>query len=327
MKSLLKNSLLVAALSAAFTASAFEYEGVIYEPIDDTTCKVGKNGTGFSCVDFTFPETVYDGETAYKLVEIGNDAFNGSQFLRGNVFIPATVTKIGSYAFKYTGSVNAPLKVTIAGEGVVIGDNAFENARMDELNITGSVKTIGTGGGQVFYATRLTKLVFPEGLEKIDGYGSFGACTSLTKVEFPSTLVNAGFYSFASCNALTEVVCKATTPPAMTYPGQDALFSGSTKATLYVPAGTKDAYAAAYGWRVFPTITEIVEAGVAANRVNGAKVTARGGVINVEGAEGDVEVYNAVGQLLYKGAADAISVAGKGVHIVKVNGKAVKVAL
>lgn len=320
MKSLLKNSLLVAALATAFTASAFEYNGVIYDPIDYTTCKVGKNGTGFSCVDFTFPETVYDGETAYTLVEIGDDAFNGSGFLRGSVFIPATVKKIGSAAFRYTGSSNAPLKVTIAGEDVVIGDNAFENAKMDELNITGSVKQIGVGG-QVFYATNLTKVVFPEGLEQIGGFGSFGACTQLTEIEFPSTLTSVGSYTFMNCNNLAKVTCKATTPPA-----NGGLFFGATTATLYVPAGTKAAYEAAAGWNSF-SIVEITESGVAANRVNGAKVTARGGVINVEGAEGDVEVYNAVGQLLYKGAADAISVAGKGVHIVKVNGKAVKVAL
>ncbi len=322
IKSLLKNSLLIAALTTAFTASAFEYNGVIYDPIDDTTCKVGKNGTGFSCVDFTFPETVYDGETAYTLVEIGDDAFNGSGFLRGSVFIPATVTKIGSFAFKYTGSNAAPLKVTIAGEDVVIGDNAFENAKMDELNITGSVKKIGT---QVFYATNLTKAVFPEGLEQIDGIGTFGACMQLTEVEFPSTLTLVGYYTFMGCNNITKVTCKAMTPPATLY--NMGIFNSGTTATLYVPAGTKDAYAAATGWKAFPTIEEIAESGVAANRVNGAKVTARGGVINVEGAEGDVEVYNAVGQLLYKGAADAISVAGKGVHIVKVNGKAVKVAL
>ena len=115
----------------------------------------------------------------------------------------------------------------------------------------------------------------------------------------------------------------------MTPPGTSGYsIKDSPNIELYVPAGTKDAYAAATGWKDFgEKIYEIVEAGVAANRVNGAKVTARGGVINVEGAEGDVEVYNAVGQLLYKGAADAIRVAGKGVHIVKVNGKAVKVAL
>ena len=322
MKSLLKNSLLVAALSAAFTASAFEYEGVIYEPIDNTTCKVGKNGTNFSCVDLTFPETVYYGETAYTLVEIGDDAFNGSGFLRGNVFIPATVKKIGAFSFKYTGSNAAPLKVTIAGEGVVIGDNAFENAKMDELNITGSVKKLGT---QVFYATNLTKVVFPEGLEQIDGIGIFGACQVLTEVEFPSTLTLVGYYTFMGCDNVAQVTCKAMTPPATLY--NMGIFNSATKATLYVPAGTTDAYAVATGWKAFPTIKEIVETGVAANRVNGAKVTARGGVINVEGAEGDVEVYNAVGQLLYKGAADAIRVAGKGVHIVKVNGKAVKVAL
>ena len=68
MKSLLKNSMLVAALMSAFTAGAFEYEGVVYEAIDGNTCKVAKNGTSFSCVDLTFPETVYDGETPYTVV-------------------------------------------------------------------------------------------------------------------------------------------------------------------------------------------------------------------------------------------------------------------
>lgn len=322
MKSLLKNSMLVAALMSAFTAGAFEYEGVVYEAIDGTTCKVAKNGTSFSCVDLTFPETVYDGETPYTLVEIGDDAFNGAGFLRGKVTIPATVKRIGSFAFKYTGSNAAPLKVTIAGEDVVIGDNAFENAKMDELNITGSVKTIGT---QVFYATNLTKVVFPEGLEKIDGIGIFGACQSLTEVEFPSTLTLVGYYTFMGSSKVSKVTCKAMTPPATLY--NMGIFNSKTTATLYVPKGTKDAYAAAIGWKAFPTIEEIETTGVEAVDAEGVKVFANGGVINVAGAEGDVEVYNAAGQLLYKGADEAISVPAKGITIVKVGGKAVKVAL
>ena len=320
MKSLLKNSMLVAALMSAFTAGAFEYEGVVYEAIDGNTCKVAKNGTSFSCTELTFPETVYDGETPYTLVEIGDDAFNGAGFLRGKVTIPATVKRIGSYAFKYTGSNNAPLKVTIAGEDVVIGDNAFENARMDELNITGSVKTIG---GQVFYATNLTKVVFPEGLEKIDGFGTFGSCQKLTEVEFPSTLTSVGSYAFMGCAKVSKVTCKAMTPPTANW----GIFNTSTTATLYVPKGTKDAYAATLGWNAFPTIEEIETTGVEAVDAEGVKVFANGGVINVAGAEGDVEVYNAAGQLLYKGADEAISVPAKGITIVKVGGKAVKVAL
>ena len=320
MKSLLKNSMLVAALMSAFTAGAFEYEGVVYEAIDGNTCKVAKNGTSFSCTELTFPETVYDGETPYTLVEIGDDAFNGAGFLRGKVTIPATVKRIGSYAFKYTGSNNAPLKVTIAGEDVVIGDNAFENARMDELNITGSVKTIG---GQVFYATNLTKVVFPEGLEKIDGFGTFGACQKLTEVEFPSTLTLVGSYTFMGCAKVSKVTCKAMTPPTANW----GIFNTSTTATLYVPKGTKKAYAATLGWNAFPTIVEIETTGVEAVNAEGVKVFANGGVINVAGAEGDVEVYNAAGQLLYKGADEAISVPAKGITIVKVGGKAVKVAL
>ena len=320
MKSLLKNSMLVAALMSAFTAGAFEYEGVVYEAIDGNTCKVAKNGTSFSCTELTFPETVYDGDTSYTLVEIGDDAFNGSGFLRGKVTIPATVKRIGSTAFKYTGSSNAPLKVTIAGEDVVIGDNAFENARMDELNITGSVKTIG---GQVFYATNLTKVVFPEGLEKIDGFGTFGACQKLTEVEFPSTLTLVGSYTFMGCAKVSKVTCTAMTPPTANW----GIFNTSTTATLYVPKGTKDAYAATLGWNAFPTIEEIETTGVEAVDAEGVKVFANGGVINVAGAEGDVEVYNAAGQLLYKGADEAISVPAKGITIVKVGGKAVKVAL
>ena len=319
MKSLLKNSMLVAALMSAFTAGAFEYKGVVYEAIDGTTCKVAKNGTSFSCTELTFPEIVYDGETPYTLVEIGDDAFNGSGFLRGKVTIPATVKRIGSYAFKYTGSKAAPLKVTIAGEDVVIGDNAFENAKMDELNITGSVKTIG---GQVFYATNLTKVVFPEGLEKIEGFGTFGACQKLTEVEFPSTLTSVGSYAFMSCNKVSKVTCKAMTPPA-----NGGIFNTKPTATLYVPKGTKNAYASFLGWNGFPTIEEIETTGVEAVDAEGVKVFANGGVINVAGAEGDVEVYNAAGQLLYKGADEAISVPAKGITIVKVGGKAVKVAL
>ncbi|MGN0211603.1 MAG: leucine-rich repeat domain-containing protein [Muribaculaceae bacterium] len=316
MKSLLKSSMFVAALLAGTSAYAdtFTVDGIIYEALTETTCKVAKNGTSYSGA-LNIPSRVTNEDVTYTVTEVGDDAFNGATFVNG-LTLPSTIEKIGSTAFRYTNMA----EVTIPENCTSIGNNAFDNCnKLTSVTILGPVKTVGD---QAFFSNKVTKLVFPEGLETV-GFGAFGAMTSMTEIEFPSTFKSIDMYAFMSDAALTKVTCKAVTPPTT----QGPIFTTAIKATLYVPKGSKDAYAAAMYWKNFPTIEEIETTGVEAVDAEGVKVVANGGVINVAGAEGDVEVYNAAGQLLYKGAGEAISVPAKGITIVKVGGKAVKVAL
>ena len=59
----------------------------------------------------------------------------------------------------------------------------------------------------------------------------------------------------------------------------------------------------------------------------GAAVTVAGGVINIAGGAQSVQVYDAAGRLEFSGVASSVANLSKGIHIVKVGGTAVKVAV
>ena len=64
---------------------------------------------------------------------------------------------------------------------------------------------------------------------------------------------------YYDCTGLKEIYVKATTPPT----AGDYLFPNIyTTATLYVPVGSKDAYAAAVGWKNFTNIVEMEFTGI-----------------------------------------------------------------
>ena len=62
----------------------------------------------------------------------------------------------------------------------------------------------------MFSRTGLTKVIIPEGVEKIDG-NAFLYCDKLEEVKLPSTLKEIGEGAFAYCPNLKEVVVSKDT--------------------------------------------------------------------------------------------------------------------
>lgn len=155
-----------------------------------------------------------------------------------SIILPKSVTEIGYCAFKgCTGltSVEIPNSVT------EIGSSVFEGC------------------------TGLTSVKIPNSVTKI-GSSAFEGCTGLTSITIPSkvtSLVTQGSlypYSsvFADCTALKEVHVKNPTPPEI----QNDTFSTYAYITLYVPAGSKEAYQNHSIWKKFGTIIEEGEASI-----------------------------------------------------------------
>ena len=65
--------------------------------------------------------------------------------------------------------------------------------------------------------------------------------------------MSIGGGAFSGCSGLTSVRCKAQTPPNIDY---YTFYVSYSKATLYIPMGTLDAYKKADGWRYFQNIVE-----------------------------------------------------------------------
>jgi|GEM_PF-3199046 len=131
--------------------------------------------------------------------------------------------------------------------------------------------------------------------------------------------------AFSGCSGLTSIYVLNETPISVK---SDIL--GNYDTTLYVPQGELEVYKAAEGWGYFANIVEFDPTGIedVTEDAPAFKVTAGG--IQMTAAEGKaVAVYSAGGALVekiavYEGEEIALD---KGVYIIRVGEKAVKVKL
>ena len=225
-------------LSDAHIVGGGSYEIRFYNGMGTTNKEV------FSTTDNIFPNYFY-----YEISSLQS------------IILPKSVTEIGYCAFKgCTGltSVEIPNSVT------EIGSSVFEGCtRLTFVKIPNSVTKIGD---TAFSGCReLTSVEIPNSVTEI-GSSAFEGCTGLTSITIPSkvtSLVTQGSlypYSsvFADCTALKEVHVKNPTPPEIL----NDTFSTYAYVTLYVPAGSKEAYQNHSIWKKFGTIIEEGEASI-----------------------------------------------------------------
>lgn len=136
-----------AALACAPTLSAFEYQGLTYEPLDSEagTCAV-TGSVNMASGDLVLPEHPVDEEgREWTLTELQDNSFMFSKDLT-SVTIPASVTRIGEYAFAFT--------------------------QLQDIFIGPGVESIGTGA---FSDTEsITKFFYPSHLEFSADWGTTG---------------------------------------------------------------------------------------------------------------------------------------------------------
>lgn len=171
----------------------------------------------------------------------------------------------------------------------------------------------------------LSSINIPEGVTSI-GINAFNGCNSLESIFLPESIVNIGEYAFYFCNHVKKVTILAKTPPAI----NSHIFS-CWDATLYVPDDVFDTYKSTAPWMYFGTI----KTGIADITSLPVEVQSNGGTITVTGADDGtiVEVYTMAGTKLGKAktsfntATIHTNMQQGNVVIVKVGGKAIKVAL
>lgn len=219
-----------------------------------------------------------------------------------NFTIPYGVERIEEDAFQHC---YAPKNLEIPTTVTYIGENAFEAC-------------LG-----------LTSVVIPNSVDTIE-IGAFTFCMYMKDLELGSGLKFIGSNAFTAMS-LTHVTCWATTPPVTSRYNNDVFDRRDVpNALLEVPQESVEAYKAASQWGKFGTISGIVHTGVGSVKADsGISAYAQGGTITVSGAEAgtQMQVYAMSGAMLYSGAVKPVAAPAPGIYVVRVAGKAVKVAV
>ncbi len=204
-----------------------------------------------------------------SVTSIGESAFKYCDGLT-SVTIPNSVTSIGNEAFYDCSgltSITIPNSVTSIGEGAFYYCRGLTSVHISDLSAWCNIEFGSNDANPLLHAKTknlylngelLTNLIIPDGVTKIKSW-VFYNCSGLTSVTIPNSVTSIEDYAFYDCSGLKEIYVKATTPPTAGYYMFTNIY---TTATLYVPVGSKDAYAAANGWSEFYNIVEMEFTGI-----------------------------------------------------------------
>lgn len=154
------------------------------------------------------PDTVTSGGQPYTVTAIGDSAFNPSHTITNvsSVFIPATVTSIGRFAFRCCKFL-ATVTFAEGSQLKSIGVSAFSGTDsahpiFKEIQIPYSVETIGTNA---FHNCQdLESITLPASLETIES-SAFSSCRKLSEIILPASLKTIQSYVFDDCSSLETV--------------------------------------------------------------------------------------------------------------------------
>jgi hypothetical protein len=196
--------------------------------------------------EVTIPETfAVEGKT-YRVTSVDKMAFANNTTLT-KLTLPESITAFGKGAFT---NCSALTDINIPSTIQDIPSACFAQCKkMAAFTMPEQVKTIGN----LAFANcaNANKIELNEGITTI-GERAFLGCSSIKEITLPSTVCKIGGNAFYRASKLTKIHCKATTPPALS----DSLGDYISKATLFVPTGSKSAYEADKLWSKFNTIEE-----------------------------------------------------------------------
>ena len=211
-----------------------------------------------------------------------------------NVEWSSSNTNVAPYRTNSDGSIRV--------RGAAVGVATITCRTTDGSNLTATcVVTVGFGNSiltlnpseltlEIFQSARITPVIMPENISCT----SFEWSTSDADVAVYRTNSDGTITVLGAADGVATITCRTTD-------------GSNLSATCVVTVGTG-----------------------AVDGIEADAVTVRGenGVIRIEGADGAaVEVYNAAGVCIFSGTATEIPVPQRGIYVVKVAGRATKIAL
>lgn len=204
---------------------------------------------GKSCFESSFIKTI---SIPNAIENISFGAFRNCANLE-SVTMGNKVTMVSAQAF----SNCTHLKTIVLPEGLVsIGSYAFsECASLKSINLSTSILELDVAA---FRNNQLLEVVVPNSITKINDE-VFDRCMSLTSVTIGNAVESIGKHAFWYCTNLKEFISLTSTPPVLVEDENGATFANVdlSKATLYVPQGSKEKYEQAAVWNTFGKIVEI----------------------------------------------------------------------
>lgn len=208
--------------------------------------------------NLSYKNSPFSGLVSLESLRIGNnvttiahDCFADCEGLV-SVTVPDNVISVSDNAFKNCSSVAS----LVLGNSVSrIGSGAFSGlALLKELDLPQSLESIGNGA--FAGCSELQEIKVPESVSNI-GESAFSGCLKLQTLELGSGVESIGSNAFEKCDRLKTVSSYAVNPPVMPVDG----FSDYTyfASTLYVPAGSLDAYKDDGSWFKFINIKAMGE--------------------------------------------------------------------
>lgn len=308
--------------------------------------------------EFAIPDSVMYGGESYDVTSIRDSAFIECRGLT-SITIPSGVTSIDDFAFARCRDLAS---VTLSEGLLSIGQSAFwDCGSLTSITIPASVTEIGDGA--FGYCDSLTVFVVSEGntafvvedgvLFSIDktrivacpstkenyiipagvtsiGDMAFLNCRDLLSVTISEDVASIGDSAFCKCSGLQEIRVQNSTPPSI---GNFGLYQiDKSTCTLYVPAGSGEAYAAADQWKDFLNIIEVVTS-VPQKEDAPLMISKEGDGIMITGAEpgATITVYTVTGTQLLTltttGNEQRITLPSGALYFVKVGSQMMKVAL
>ena len=210
-------------------------------------------------ISVTIPNSVtYIGKGAFYyssltiVVDNGNTAYSSEN----GILFNKTKTTLIQYPARKTGAYIIPNSVTF------IGHDAFTSCTgLTSVTIPNSVTRVGILAFSE--CSGLTSVIIPNSVTHIYAEAFWG-CSGLTSVTIPNSIMFIDQRVFYGCSSLTEIINQQAIPLLRLYSFDEAgiiynAFFGTniTDCTLFVPAGSEEAYRAAPVWQDFGKIVAI----------------------------------------------------------------------
>ena len=231
--------------------------------------KLGDNVETIGTGAFQYCTSLADVKLPNSLLRIKQYAFNGTKWyndqtdypymldgwiLYDNTTYPSMEDVRGVADRVYAGHSLYGQDLKFTNSVVAIGEYAFNSSELNSVLLPASIVYIGSGA---FYGNRFRDVSIPNSLKSISS-DTFMWCEYLKKIVIPKSVTNIESGAFYCSSNIEELYVLAVTPPVVAEGGYPVFDSGvCSKATLYVPIGSKKSYQLSSVWKEFENIVEI----------------------------------------------------------------------